>query len=40
VVFLHRGDPEDDQLVIDQHEGISITRAQMLAEQAMHAAPE
>ena len=38
LVFLHRGDPEDDQLVIDQYQGISVPRAQELAEQAMHAA--
>ena len=37
-VILHRGDPEDDQLVVDQVNGISITRAQELAERAMHEA--
>ncbi len=35
-VLLHRGDPEDDPLVIDQYDGISVERAQYLAEQAMH----
>ena len=35
-VVLHRGDPEDDQLVIDQVEGISVARAQELAERALH----
>ena len=35
-VVLHCGDPEDDPLVIDQQEGISILRAQALAERAMH----
>lgn len=33
-VLLHRGDPEDDPLVIDQVNGISIERAQQLAEKA------
>jgi hypothetical protein len=37
-VVLHRGDPEDDPLVIDQINGISIARAQELAERALHAA--
>jgi hypothetical protein len=37
-VVLHRGDPEDDPLVIDQVQGISIARAQELAERAQHAA--
>ena len=37
-VVLHRGDPEDDPLVIDQVNGISIARAQELAERAMHGA--
>ncbi|MGE3104773.1 MAG: DUF2199 domain-containing protein [Lysobacterales bacterium] len=37
-VRLHRGDPEDDPLVIDQVSGISVLRAQHLAERAMHAA--
>lgn len=35
-VVLHKGDPEDDPLVIDQVQGISIARAQELAELAMH----
>lgn len=35
-VVLHRGDPEDDQLVIDQVNGISIARAQQIAERAFH----
>ncbi|AIJ45853.1 hypothetical protein O987_08535 [Comamonas testosteroni TK102] len=35
-VVLHRGDNEIDALVIDQHEGISIARAQQLAEQSLH----
>jgi hypothetical protein len=36
--LLHRGDPEDDPLVIDQVQGISIGRAQELAEKALHEA--
>ena len=36
-VVLHRGDPDDDQLVIDQTEGITVERAQELAERALHA---
>lgn len=35
-VVLHKGDLEDDPLVIDQVQGISIARAQELAERAMH----
>ncbi len=35
-VVLHKGDPEDDPLVNDQVQGISIARAQELAERAMH----
>ena len=35
-VVLHRSADESDALVIDQHEGISIARAQQLAEQSMH----
>jgi len=35
---LHSGDNEDDPLVIDQQNGISVARAQQLAEQAMHPA--
>jgi hypothetical protein len=38
LVVLHKGDPEDDLLVIDQVNGISIKRAQELAEQARHEA--
>lgn len=37
-VVLHKGDAERDQLVIDQTQGISIARAQELAERALHAA--
>jgi hypothetical protein len=37
-VFLHRGQPEDDLLVIDQVNGISMERAQQLAEKALHGA--
>ena len=37
-VVLHRGDAEDDPLVIDQVNGISVARAQELAERAMHEA--
>jgi hypothetical protein len=35
-VVLHRGVAEDDPLVIDQVHGISVARAQELAELAMH----
>lgn len=35
-VILHRGDPENDPLVIDQVNGISIARAQEIAERALH----
>lgn len=35
-VVLHRGDPERDRLVIDQVNGISIARAQEIAERAFH----
>lgn len=35
-VVLHRGEPEDDPLVIDQVDGISVGRAQELAERALH----
>ncbi|HEY4081748.1 MAG TPA: DUF2199 domain-containing protein [Burkholderiaceae bacterium] len=35
-VVLHQGDAEDDPLVLDQAQGISIARAQELAESAMH----
>ena len=38
LVVLHRGDPEDDLLVIDQGQGISVARAQELAERALHGA--
>lgn len=37
-VVLHRGTPEDDPLVIDQVHGISVSRAQQIAERALHAA--
>jgi hypothetical protein len=37
-VVLHRGDPEDDSLVVDQVHGISVARAQQLAERALHEA--
>lgn len=37
-VFLHRGEHEDDTLVIDQVHGISVARAQQIAERAFHAA--
>jgi hypothetical protein len=37
-VILHRGGSEDDFLVFDQIHGITIARAQELAERAMHAA--
>jgi hypothetical protein len=37
-LILHRGDPEDDPLVVDQMAGISVARAQELAERAMHGA--
>jgi hypothetical protein len=37
-VVLHRGDPEHDPLVLDQINGISVARAQQLAEQALHEA--
>jgi hypothetical protein len=37
-VVLHRGDPENDPLVSDQAEGISVSRAQELAERALHEA--
>ena len=38
LVVLHRNaeGADSDALVMDQHEGISIARAQALAEQAMH----
>ncbi|WP_370678777.1 DUF2199 domain-containing protein [Comamonas sp. GB3 AK4-5] len=40
-VVLHRSrdGTDSDALVIDQHQGISIARAQELAEQAMHGQP-
>jgi hypothetical protein len=37
-VVLHQGNPEDDPLAIDQAQGISIARAQELAERAHHVA--
>jgi hypothetical protein len=36
-IVLHHGHPETDPLVIDQMQGISIARAQELAERAQHA---
>ena len=38
-VWLHHQGHEDDALVVDQNEGISVARAQWLAEQAMHSMP-
>ncbi|QBK03742.1 DUF2199 domain-containing protein [Hylemonella gracilis] len=38
LVVLHRGEPEDDPLVIDQVQGISVAKAQELAERALHEA--
>lgn len=35
-VLLHRGDPEDDPLVIDQVHGISVSRAQQISERVFH----
>lgn len=35
-VVLHRADTEDDPLVIDQTHGVSVARAQELAERARH----
>jgi len=35
-VILHKRDSEDDPLVIDQTRGISVARAQELAEQVLH----
>lgn len=37
-VVLHRGNPEDDPLVVDQVNGISVSRAQQIAERAFHEA--
>jgi hypothetical protein len=37
-VLLRRAEAEDDQLVLDQINGISVARAQDLAERAMHGA--
>jgi hypothetical protein len=37
-VVLHRSEHENDPLVIDQCNGISVARAQEIAEQALHAA--
>jgi hypothetical protein len=33
---LHSGDDEDDPFVLDQMNGISVARAQELAERALH----
>jgi hypothetical protein len=35
-VLLHRGDPENDHLVLDQVNGISIAKAQEIAERSLH----
>jgi hypothetical protein len=35
-VLLHRAETEDDPLVVDQTHGISIARAQQIAECALH----
>lgn len=35
-VILHRSDPETDPFVLDQINGISVVRAQQLAERALH----
>lgn len=35
-VRLHRGNPEDDPLVLDQVNGITIQRAQEIAERLLH----
>ena len=35
-VVLHTASDEDDQLILDQQHGITLERAQQLAEQAMH----
>lgn len=37
-VMLHKGNPEDDPLVIDQTHGISVSRAQQIAERIFHEA--
>ncbi len=37
-LLLHRSDHEDDPLVIDQVQGISVARAQELAQRALHGA--
>jgi hypothetical protein len=37
-VVLHRRDPEVDRLAMDQFHGIAISRAQELAERALHEA--
>jgi len=37
-VLLHRGDHEDDPLVIDQVHGITVSRAQKIAECLFHEA--
>jgi len=38
IVVLHRGEAEDDPLVIDQVHGISVARAQEIAESLFHPA--
>jgi hypothetical protein len=35
-VVLHRGEPERDPLVLDQINGISVARAQEIAERSLH----
>ena len=37
-VVLHRSDPDTDPLVIDQANGISVARAQQIAERSLHEA--
>ena len=37
-VVLHRSDADTDQFVLDQVNGISVARAQQLAERALHEA--
>ena len=37
-LHLHHGSGSDEQLVLDQQQGISIAKAQELAERALHVA--
>jgi len=37
-VILRRGEPENDPLAVDQVHGISVSRAQEIAERALHEA--